>query len=483
MEENTSISTIPSYAEASFVTTLVVILMLWLVPLVAFPTDQTTDTDSSSQKHEEIPFIVIGDPSWSELRRAMDHYHQEVSQIMNGLSKSLEVTIMSEMELFGSNNGLFQKRLQRRIDELSRLLELDAKVLEHDLLQPFPLIQVIADKAHFEKDEDCSENGHCEESFFLPRFTTYNKDTSCSYDSAAQVTAHMVRDWTSLGRELRRSTYHWCLTQLQVYHTKPSGPVLVPGAGLGRLAYDLSQDGYNVEANDSSLIMASAAHSMLSRQTQGILHPFAMDFFNNEVDSEQRYEAVSFQNVDDNRERRGSLSYTVGDFVELYSAPYSRGVYGAVVTCFFLDTATNIYEYLVTASSLLAEGGVWINVGPVQWHQNALVRPSVAELRLLIENMGFDILLWSVDEKPVNYRHDEEPARVRSTKYEAYRPLRFVAVRQALAPVTTRLSATYNLRVRSKSTSTVTGYASDRQAPFSTQSTLFIEELTEEEVT
>lgn len=39
-----------------------------------------------------------------------------------------------------------------------------------------------------------------------------------------------------------------------------------------------------------------------------------------------------------------------------------------VATCFFLDTAHNVLDYLATISSLLLPGGVWINQGPLLYH-------------------------------------------------------------------------------------------------------------------
>ena len=67
-------------------------------------------------------------------------------------------------------------------------------------------------------------------------------------------------------------------------------------------------------------------------------------------------------------------------------------------------------------------------IGPLQWHQNALIHPSADELRELISAFGFEIKHWSVDRDPLNYRHDRD--RDRFTKMEAYLPLRFVAVRR-----------------------------------------------------
>lgn len=42
----------------------------------------------------------------------------------------------------------------------------------------------------------------------------------------------------------------------------------------------------------------------------------------------------------------GLLSMVAGDFAEVYSRPDQAGTFDAVVTCFFLDTAHNLIEYM-----------------------------------------------------------------------------------------------------------------------------------------
>lgn len=37
------------------------------------------------------------------------------------------------------------------------------------------------------------------------------------------------------------------------------------------------------------------------------------------------------------------------------------------MTCFFIDTAKNIIDYLNVIYQVLKEGGVWINLGPLLW--------------------------------------------------------------------------------------------------------------------
>ena len=378
-----------------------------------------------AKKRVAVPFLVLHDPDWGLIGRSMQRYEGEVTSIMNGLSQSLEVARTSEWELFGQvpQKYLLSHQLQRRIDRLALLFEQNTKLLQDEILKEFPLLKTLPDKdACFWKHQARSPRAPPPLNQPPHRVNKLPVESS-SYDSASQVMAHITRDWTKLGRSVRERTYDWCRDKLgrDLNH-----PIMVPGAGLGRLAYDLACNGYSVEANDSSILMASAAHAILQKNVQGTLYPFAMDFFTNEVENDWRYKAVRFPDVDI-QDMRGSLSYTIGDFTETYSTPHVKGRYGGIVTCFFLDTATNIYEYLSIIQNVLRDGGVWVNVGPLQWHRNSVLHPSADELKGLVESAGFRISHWSVDAEAMDYRFEDETFR--STKYEAFKPLRMVAIK------------------------------------------------------
>jgi hypothetical protein len=65
------------------------------------------------------------------------------------------------------------------------------------------------------------------------------------------------------------------------------------------------------------------------------------------------------------------FSMAAGDFVEIYGK--KSNINGdnrvdAVVTCFFLDTAPIILDYIETIDHVLKPGGIWINLGPLLYH-------------------------------------------------------------------------------------------------------------------
>ena len=269
-----------------------------------------------------------------------------------------------------------------------------------------------------------------------------------------------------MGTKIRKSLYGWCMDQVQQYGVKdksPSQHILVPGAAVGRLAWDLATAGHSVEANDSSLLMAAATNRLWNQRNPindkdfandaSIpieVHPFALDYFTNEMDSHDRFRRVTIPSTTALSCPSHHLSYTVGDFVQIYQNP-SGPTYDAIITCFFLDTASNIYQYLSILVDNLVVGGRWIHVGPLQWHRNAQLHPAANELREMIE-YWFDIVHWSHDETAMEYRLDDDdddngddddddgiaaagnekqkkPHR-RSTKIDGFRPLRIVAIKK-----------------------------------------------------
>ena len=378
----------------------------------------------------QVPFVVLKDPEWKDIGYALETYEEEVTVLMNGLSRSLEVARESEWDMFVDGmepTYLLSKQLQQRINRLSTLLEENTRLLRQELLIPFPVTKLLPNELTSDTVSWAIQNTPSPTE--PPHRAMKQTMESSAYDSVSQVMAHITRDWTVLGTFVRKRMYDWCRREI-ASRLALGDSILVPGSGLGRLAFDLACDGYLVEANEISLLMASAAHAILHRQVRGTLYPFLMDYFTNEVHSEWRYESVPFPDVDvsyDIARGGGSLSYTIGDFVETYAASHRQ--HDGIVTCFFLDTATNIYEYLWTIQQVLRVHGVWVHVGPLQWHRNALLHPSADELKGLVETFGFDIVHWSIDLEPIDYRY-EDTTTARSTKYEAFKPLRMVAIRR-----------------------------------------------------
>lgn len=454
--------------------------------------------DSSAFKYE---------PTYHELNSALRKYKEASQGIIRQLSMSHEVALRTEhlMSLQQDSQTaadttespvLLSAALERKISMVAELSEQNVFILERILLKPFPVTMGLSkhtntpiNAANISTTPESHKpllKGKSQFTSSLARYIPPYKSNQAnandnefgledqSYEDASQVIAHTTRDWTVEGAPIRQITYDWIVKQLWTYHKQLEGessslsPVFVPGAGLGRLAYDVAfayeevnrqvklpdnQKQYcypfEVEAVDSSLVMAAAAYHILNNSThrQDRIYPFVLDPFTNEVDTERRWQSMTFPEssvlkctthfgAPESREagisvNTPSLSYTVGDFVTIYASRAKRNIYGAITTSFFIDTATNIYEYILTIKNLLQSDGLWINVGPVQWHRNAQLQPTVCELRQIIELFGFTIHHWEVEDRLMGYRHKDDaiPSALgsRFTRAEGYRPLKFVA--------------------------------------------------------
>ena len=55
-----------------------------------------------------------------------------------------------------------------------------------------------------------------------------------------------------------------------------------------------------------------------------------------------------------------------GDFLEVYKDQHA--CWECLLTCFFIDTAHDICEYIRLITRLLTPGGAWVSLGPLLWH-------------------------------------------------------------------------------------------------------------------
>ncbi|KAL3941785.1 MAG: hypothetical protein SGBAC_003901 [Bacillariaceae sp.] len=402
-----------------------------------------------------VPFILIRkegsiQPSRT-IQKSLEKYKTDTYQALKGLSQQMDQAIELEHGLAIHLAAKLSTKIQRRIEKLSIIFDHNENIIRSllgsvDFITSLPDDRIILTHGDILKggDEVHSGTGQSNPVYPNPSTILHSSKKNVSklleqnvYDMTAQIVAHLVRDWSVAGSNIRESLYGWVCKELVERSRHRKDPVLVPGAGMGRLAYDIYSLGFTVEANEISPVMAAAAKSILTKNTSGVIYPYALDAMTNEVDSSRRYDGMSFPDVPVvQTSEEVTLSFTIGDFVGAY---YSNQVstFGAVATCFFIDTATDIYEYIVLIKGLLKPKGIWVNVGPVQWHANALLRPSADELQDLLPAFGFKIVTWSVDQKPVPYRHDvtssgvEREPFVRSTSFDGYRPLRFVAIRDS----------------------------------------------------
>ncbi|KAL7284714.1 hypothetical protein ACG7TL_002020 [Trametes sanguinea] len=240
------------------------------------------------------------------------------------------------------------------------------------------------------------------------------RPTEHDMDKLRSTLKQLVRDWSEEGKAERDVCYEPMKEALlQHFSDIPEDErrnfrVLVPGAGLGRLAWDVAKLGFACQGNEFSHYMLLASFYMLNRTDevhQHTIYPYVHSF-SNIVNDEGLLRPIKIPDVLPSSLPPGSdFSLVAGecDFEEIYgdddndaSEPHA-GQWDAVMTCFFIDTAKNIVNYLRIIHRILAPGGVWINLGPLLWHweNNTTNDPSIEltleELKVLARKIGFEI--------------------------------------------------------------------------------------------
>jgi carnosine N-methyltransferase len=211
--------------------------------------------------------------------------------------------------------------------------------------------------------------------------------TSGDVGKAHSTIRQFYRDWSEEGKREREVCYDPVLAVLdQSFGHHPDRPksdfrVLVPGAGLGRLVYDISAAGYAAEGNEISYHQLLASSWVLNHSDgarQHAIYPFALHF-SNIICRKQQLQKVMIPDVhpastmalaqnEDGTSSFGSMSMSAADFIPLYGQESQKEVFDAVATVFFIDTSPNLIRYIETIRNCLKPGGLWINVGPLLWH-------------------------------------------------------------------------------------------------------------------
>lgn len=177
------------------------------------------------------------------------------------------------------------------------------------------------------------------------------------------------REWSAEGKELRHLAHGLVrIALISAFNTDRHRSILVPGAGLSRLPFELASLGYDVEANETSCSRLLASHFLLNdANTQSFqLRPWAFEFSNHSCREDQFREVIVPDILPALQSRPGLLLLNPHEFCSGYHLPEHDSVFDAVATVFALNTAPDIIAFARTVSHCLKKGGIWINVGSVQ---------------------------------------------------------------------------------------------------------------------
>jgi carnosine N-methyltransferase len=210
------------------------------------------------------------------------------------------------------------------------------------------------------------------------------KGTASDSEKARSCVNQFYREWSAEGRTEREKCFTPILSALASEYSLRRGRneildkkdlhILVPGAGLGRLVFEICKASYSVEGNEISYheIMASSLIlNHISKPGQFQIAPFALNC-SNHLSRADQFRTYDIPDVHPASELsgggNGEMSMSMGDFIVLYSKPEYTHAFDAVATVFFIDTAPNILRYIETVQNCLKRGGLWINLGPLLWH-------------------------------------------------------------------------------------------------------------------
>ena len=215
-----------------------------------------------------------------------------------------------------------------------------------------------------------------------------------------------IRDWAIEGIDERTSTYKPILNELQLFFKdRPKKDfelginVLVPGAGLGRLMYEIAKLGFKSQGNEFSYYMLLCSNYIFNNTTKEnefVIQPLIHSFSNiyNEDDPFKKI-MIPDENLAEELSKTdtGEMSMVAGEFCRVYKDKIN--FFDSIVTCYFIDTANNIIEYIETIHNILKVGGLWINFGPLLYHytdneNEVSIELSWNEVKKIIIGFGFE---------------------------------------------------------------------------------------------
>ena len=215
-----------------------------------------------------------------------------------------------------------------------------------------------------------------------------------------------IRDWAKDGIEERNSTYKPILEVLKNFFAKRPKKdfqeginVLVPGAGLGRLMYEIAKLGFKSQGNEFSYYMLLCSNFIFNNTTKKdefVLQPF-IHSFSNILNEESPFKKILIpdENLGEELSKTdtGEMSMVAGEFCRVYKDKIN--FFDAIVTCYFIDTANNIIEYIETIHDIVKLGGLWINFGPLLYHyteneSEVSIELSWEEIKHIITGFGFE---------------------------------------------------------------------------------------------
>ena len=163
--------------------------------------------------------------------------------------------------------------------------------------------------------------------------------------------------------------------------------------------YEIAKLGFKSQGNEFSYYMLLCSNFIFNNTTkkdENIIQPFIpsnSNIFNEESHFKQIL--IPDENLGEELSKTdtGEMSMVAGEFCHVYKDKIN--FFDGIVTCYFIDTANNIIEYIETIHNILKIGGLWVNFGPLLYHytenENEIsIELSWEEVKHIIIGYGFE---------------------------------------------------------------------------------------------
>jgi len=166
---------------------------------------------------------------------------------------------------------------------------------------------------------------------------------------------------------------------------EPLGRLLIPGAGAGRLAWDVHEclDPVQTLGLDINPLLSLVAARVCAGE-EVALHEFP-------VAPRSEREVALARVLRAPRPARPGLSFVLGDALR---APLRQGSFDSLLTPWFVDIVPHDFSAVCRQfAGLLRVGGTWLNFGSLSFaHRDPAACHGPAEIRAILEASGFDVL-------------------------------------------------------------------------------------------
>lgn len=217
----------------------------------------------------------------------------------------------------------------------------------------------------------------------------------------------VVRDWSSLGAKDRSLTYDPIINALDeavedaltagAVPDRNSFTVLVPGASLGRLSWELARLGLSVQGVEHSYLQLFMCNYVLNGTAtpENPLHLYPFAHHTGMIRSvDEQLKEIEFPDSDPRILEGAHFTMVAGEFLDLYDDPEK---WDAIATCFSIENSHSIISYIRRIAKILKVGGVWVNHGCLDFrYDDSLTETSVEitkdELDLVIARCGLRVI-------------------------------------------------------------------------------------------